>query len=83
MTENPQYNLDIFTALSLTPPDVQEDLGQRFLGPFAKKQWGDYPKLQYFVDAANNKISNRINVHEFYFHSLTKLRPLQQSSAPS
>lgn len=62
--------LKIYTALSLTIPQTSEDLGKRFLGPFAKRHWGkDYPILRYFDDAAKNKIPDNIQVHEFYFQA--------------
>ncbi|MGZ3727374.1 MAG: acetyl-CoA hydrolase/transferase C-terminal domain-containing protein [Pseudobdellovibrio sp.] len=75
--ENEPEQLDIYTALSLTPPEITEDLGKRFLKPFGDRHWGkDYPSLHYFKQAADDKIPSNIRVHEFYFQSGAALNSL-------
>ncbi len=68
--ENPDQHLSIFTALSLSPPVVTDDLAQRFLAPFKQRQWGaDYPVLKYYEKAQKNQLPPNIEVHEFYFQA--------------
>lgn len=68
-------HLDVYTALSLTPPSSGEELGRRFLKPFAERQWGrDYPALKYFAAAVRDELPPNVAVHEFYFQSGLALR---------
>lgn len=67
--QDPSLRLDIYTALSLTPPSSGEELGRRFLAPFAERQWGDYPELKYFANAVRDALPANVGVHEFYFQS--------------
>lgn len=74
--------LAIYTALSLRVPKPSEDLARAFLGPFALRHWGpDYPDLNYFRDAARDRVPANIQVHEFYMQagSALKSRHLQRN----
>jgi len=65
-----QFQLKIFTALSLNPPHADSDLAKRFLEPFKVRQWGkDYPDLEYATDSVANRLPPNIRVHEFYFQA--------------
>ncbi|AZZ35577.1 acetyl-CoA hydrolase [Bdellovibrio sp. qaytius] len=69
---DPKKSLKIFTALSLGLPQTNEELGKRFLKPFADRHLGnDYPVLQYYQAAVSNKLPSNIQVHEFYFQAGT------------
>lgn len=62
--------LDIYTALSLTPPKPGADLEKRFLQPFLDRHFGtDFPSLRYAVAQRNDSLPNNIAVHEFYMQS--------------
>src|SRR5262249_14305862 len=46
--ERASLRLVIYTALSLDPPAPGGELARRFLGPFARRQWGEnYPVLEF------------------------------------
>ncbi|SNY44259.1 Acyl-CoA hydrolase [Arsukibacterium tuosuense] len=62
--------LDIFTALSLNPPQPGSELEARFLAPFLKRHFGqDYPRLAYADALAAQQLPANISVTEFYFQS--------------
>ncbi|MSQ98648.1 MAG: acetyl-CoA hydrolase [Xanthomonadales bacterium] len=65
--------LELFTALSLNPPKLSTGLKQRFLGPFIKRQFGDYPRLEYLQDLDRGTVPNNISISEFYFRSGSRL----------
>ena len=68
--QNPKSRLSIYTALSLAPPSVSEDLAERFFKPFSERQWGkDYPVLKYYKAAQKDQLPENIKVHEFYFQA--------------
>ena len=74
--DDPSKTLKIYTALSLTPPSAgSNELGKRFLKPFADRMWGaNYPKLTYSVDAEANRLPDNIKVHEFYLRAGSALK---------
>ncbi len=62
--------MDIYTALSLAPPDAGDGLQARFLRPFLARQFGeDYPVLDYVADQLGNAMPDNVRVHEFYLQS--------------
>lgn len=68
--KNPDHSLSVFTALSLAPPAVTEDLAARFFIPFKNRQWGEnYPVLKYYQAAQKDQLPKNIQVHEFYFQA--------------
>jgi acyl-CoA hydrolase len=73
---DPSKNLKIFTALSLAPPSADSnELGRRFLKPFAERMWGkNYPVLQYSRDAEADRLPKNVKVHEFYFRAGSAMR---------
>ena len=44
---DPDIRLTIVTALSLRVPRGHSDLERRFIEPFARRVFGDYPELEY------------------------------------
>lgn len=62
--------MKLMTALSLARPTPPGDLEKRFLGPFAKRWWGDdYPDLEYLKDVRANCVPSNIVISEFYLQS--------------
>ena len=64
------HRLEIYTALSLTPPCAGSDLEKRFLQPFLDRHFGaDFPSLHYALAQRRNALPENISVHEFYMQS--------------
>ncbi|MCP5473653.1 MAG: acetyl-CoA hydrolase [Rhodanobacteraceae bacterium] len=72
--------MTLMTALSLARPNPAGDLEKRFLGPFARRWWGDdYPDLEYLKDVRANRVPANIEIREFYLQSGSMLgRPAAQ-----
>ena len=67
---DPTVHMKLMTALSLARPNPAGDLEKRFLGPFAKRWWGDnYPDLEYLADLRANSVPANIEIREFYLQS--------------
>ncbi len=63
-------HMKLMTALSLARPSPAGDLEKRFLGPFAKRWWGEnYPDLEYLADLRANSVPANIEIREFYLQS--------------
>jgi acyl-CoA hydrolase len=65
--EDPSIKLNIMTALTLERPKGKSLLEKRFLEPFDKRVFGDYPDLDYELDRIKNTLPANIRVYEFYF----------------
>ncbi len=64
------HSLDLFTALSLTPPAAGKGLQQRFLAPFLERHFGsDFPSLKYSLAQRRDALPANIKVEEFYLQS--------------
>ena len=59
-------NLHIITALTLEKPRAKNFLESRFIEPFSKRFFSDYPDLEYALDRVKNKIPNNITITEFF-----------------
>lgn len=66
---DPSLRLTIATALSLEVPDPGTGLQKRFLGPFLKRVFGNYPGLSYMQDLRAGTVPDNIEIHEFFFKS--------------
>jgi acyl-CoA hydrolase len=67
---DPSVQMKLMTALSLARPSPAGDLEKRFLGPFAKRWWGEnYPDLAYLKDVRANTVPANIEIQEFYLQS--------------
>lgn len=59
-------SLTIFTGLTLEVPLPGSDLEQRFVGPIAKRLYGDWPVPKYASALRDNSLPENVEVHEFY-----------------
>ncbi|MEW9899686.1 acetyl-CoA hydrolase/transferase C-terminal domain-containing protein [Chitinivorax sp. PXF-14] len=64
--DNPGLHLRIITALSLEKPKGHSELESRFLDPFVKRVFGDYPDLDFVLDRRAGKLPPNIEVLEFF-----------------
>jgi acyl-CoA hydrolase len=64
---DPSFDLEIWTALSLTKPDAESDLERRLVEPLADRLFGSYPDLRYDKLRQHGGLPENIEVHEFYF----------------
>lgn len=68
--KNKDSSLEIYTALSLTPPKAGSDLEKRFLQPFLDRHFGkDFPSLHYALAQRRSALPDNISVQEFYMQS--------------
>jgi acyl-CoA hydrolase len=66
--------LTIVTALSLRAPRGHSDLERRFIEPFSRRVFGDYPELEYLRLIERNQLPANIEVLEFYLEPGAWLR---------
>jgi acyl-CoA hydrolase len=67
---DPRRSLDLFTALSLTPPSAGKGLQKRFLGPFLDRHFGaDFQALKYSLAQRADALPDNVRVEEFYLQS--------------
>ena len=67
---SPAASLEIYTALSLTPPTAHAGLEKRFLDPFLARHFGaDFPALDYALAQQRDALPANIRVEEFYLQS--------------
>lgn len=63
-------SLEIYTALSLTPPAAGRGLQARFLAPFLERHFGaDFPALAYSLAQRHDALPPNVRVEEFYLQS--------------
>lgn len=75
---NSSRRLQLYTALSLSPPKGSSLLETRFLGPFVERVYGnDYPRLRYEDAIKRDALPAHIEVEEFYFQSGALLNSTQ------
>ena len=65
--KNKKISLTICSALTLEKPKPKSDLEKRFLTPFIKRVFGDYPDLNFELDRMKGKLPSNVKVIEFYF----------------
>ncbi len=68
---DPSRPLQLYTALSLNPPQAKGDgLEARFLRPFVERHFGDdFPRLAYADAVARDALPAHVQVEEFYMQS--------------
>jgi acyl-CoA hydrolase len=67
---DPKIAMQIYTALSLTPPSAPDGLAKRFLEPFVARHFGaDFPRLDYAHAQQYDALPANIHVEEFYLQS--------------
>lgn len=65
-----KLHLQIYTALSLTPPKAHTELEKRFMQPFLDRHFGtDFPVLRYATAQRSSSLPSDISVQEFYMQS--------------
>ena len=64
--ENPEIDLDIWTALSLLKPEPDSELERRLVEPIADRLFDGYPNLTYTQLLLSEDLPENIEVHEFY-----------------
>jgi len=69
--DDPSRPLQLYTALSLNPPQPAGDgLEARFMAPFAARHFGeDFPRLAYADAMARDALPAHVQVEEFYMQS--------------
>lgn len=65
--QDPEVQLEIYTALTLAKPRGKSLLEERFLAPMRKRLFGDYPDPAYHVDRENAQLPSNVRIIEFYF----------------
>jgi acyl-CoA hydrolase len=79
--EDPQIDLHIFTALTLSRPHWKNELERRFLEPLNERIFAGYPELDYVEPLKRGSLPQNIHVTEFYFQPGSFLdSPLAQQS---
>ena len=83
VAEDADRPLQLYTALSLNPPQAKGDgLEARLLGPFAERHFGaDFPRLAYADAMARDALPAHVQVEEFYMQSGALLGSRQAQSS--
>jgi len=63
---DPSLELTILTALSLRLPRARSDLERRFIEPFSRRVFGDYPELEYVQMLEERRLPRNVRVIEFF-----------------
>ncbi|HEY5757458.1 MAG TPA: acetyl-CoA hydrolase/transferase C-terminal domain-containing protein [Steroidobacter sp.] len=71
---DPNVRLTIITALSLRVPRGRSDLEKRFIEPFTRRVFGNYPELDYLRLIERQQLPANIEVLEFYMEPGAWLR---------
>ncbi|HEY0681131.1 MAG TPA: acetyl-CoA hydrolase/transferase C-terminal domain-containing protein [Steroidobacter sp.] len=71
---DPSLKLTIITALSLRAPQGRSDLERRFIDPFSRRVFGNYPELEYLRLMERQQLPANIEVLEFYLEPGAWLR---------
>lgn len=70
IVSEPSRRLELYTALSLTPPRPGKGLEQRFLAPFVERHFGaNFPVLAYALAQRADALPANVRVEEFYLQS--------------
>jgi acyl-CoA hydrolase len=75
--ENPDIDLTVWTALTLSTPDWSSELERRLVEPLVDRIFEDYPELEYNRLLQSGGLPDNIEVHQFYF------QPGEQLDVPS
>ena len=65
--ENPEIELSIWTALTLSKPGWDSDLERRLVEPIEQRLFESYPNLTYAELLDDKRLPENIEVHEFYY----------------
>lgn len=64
---DPEIDLSIWTALTLSKPEPGSDLERRLLNPILDRLFGSYPNLRYAELLDEQELPDNIEIHQFYF----------------
>lgn len=64
---DPDFEVRIFTALTLEAPEPGNDIERRFMEPARKRLFGNYPPLAYNWLRREGRLPKNIEVNEFFF----------------
>ena len=65
--QDPGIQLKILTALTLEKPAGSSELERRFLQPFVKRVFGDYPDLEYALAIRKGELPPNVELCEFFY----------------
>lgn len=65
--ENPEIELSIWTALTLSKPVPESELERRLLEPIADRLFDSYSNLRYAELLDDEALPENVEVHQFYF----------------
>jgi acyl-CoA hydrolase len=71
--EDPDIDLRIFTALSLSRPSWSNDLERRFIEPLLERVFGNYPDPAFAQDLMAGTLPSNVRVTSFYYTPGTAL----------
>ncbi|MBX8601861.1 acetyl-CoA hydrolase [Pseudomonas cichorii] len=85
ISQLPERQLTIYTALSLGRPPAGEGLQGRFLEPFLERVFGDYPELEFLSALRRDDLPPNIHIQQFFMQpgSLLSSEAAQQSYVSS
>jgi len=75
--ENPDFRLDLFTALSLAVPKAGSGLEKRFLEPFVRRYFAGHEPLRYLEPLKRSQVPPNVRISEFYFQPGSMLKSAQ------
>ncbi|MFB6179527.1 MAG: acetyl-CoA hydrolase/transferase C-terminal domain-containing protein [Halorientalis sp.] len=64
---DPEIELTIWSALTLSKPDWDSDLERRLVEPLSNRVFGNYPNLEYARLLEDGDLPDNIEVHQFYY----------------
>ncbi|MDO7925827.1 acetyl-CoA hydrolase/transferase C-terminal domain-containing protein [Pseudomonas sp. KFB-139] len=85
ISQLPERQLTIYTALSLGRPTAGEGLQGRFLEPFLERVFGDYPELEFLSALRRDDLPPNIRIQQFFMQpgSLLNSEAAQQDYVSS
>ncbi|MFI8398046.1 acetyl-CoA hydrolase [Pseudomonas sp. Choline-02u-1] len=85
ITDLPERQLTIYTALCLGRPNLGDGLQKRFIEPFVERVFGDYPEFDFLADLQRDSLPANIRIQQFFMQpgSLLNSAPAQQDYVSS
>lgn len=65
--QDPEIQLEIYTALTLAKPRGKSLLEERFMAPLRERLFDDFPDPAYHIDRENERLASNVRIIEFYF----------------
>lgn len=85
ITNLPERQLTIYTALCLGRPNLGDGLQKHFIEPFVERVFGDYPEFDFLADLQRDSLPANIRIQQFFMQpgSLLNSAPAQQDYVSS